>query len=195
VYMPLASMVPSVVFPPATPLMDQLTAGLEPSPVFAVNCCCVTPGMTAPDGVTVNAVSPAPPAPAPGRIALAHPLRNTSGATSITSAERFTASSPVCSQPAGQIPTPAPSIAPDVLWLQRDWVAREYGARSFDTTGRAARFGATVLLSCKAGSYFYICLVCSLAKACTVSVSIKRRGQFEIEKRSCCFARRPRAAL
>ena len=60
VYIPFASMVPMVAFPPAIPLIDQFTAGFDPSPVFAVNCCCATPGMVAPDGVTVNAVSPGP---------------------------------------------------------------------------------------------------------------------------------------
>jgi hypothetical protein len=94
VYIPLASMVPNVAFPPAIPLIDQFTAGFEPSPVFAVNCCCATPGMVATDGVTVNAVSPGPlPAPgSPGRIAWAHPPSNTASAASITSAERFTVS-------------------------------------------------------------------------------------------------------
>ena len=96
VYIPLASMVPSVAFPPATPLIDQFTAGLDPSPVFAVNCCCATPGMDAPDGETVNAVSPGPPAAPgpPGRIAWAHPPSKTTSAVSITSAERFTAIPP-----------------------------------------------------------------------------------------------------
>ena len=47
VYIPLASMVPRVAFPPAIPLIDQFTAGFDPSPVFAVNCCCATPGMDA----------------------------------------------------------------------------------------------------------------------------------------------------
>jgi hypothetical protein len=94
VYIPLLPMVPKVAFPPAIPLIDQLTAGFDPSPVFALNCCCVTPGMDAPDGVTVNAVSPGPPAApgSPGRIAWAHPPSNTTNAVSITSAERFTAS-------------------------------------------------------------------------------------------------------
>src|SRR5579863_1434818 len=45
VYIPVAPMVPKVAFPPATPLIDQFTAGFDPSPVFAVNCCCATPGM------------------------------------------------------------------------------------------------------------------------------------------------------
>jgi hypothetical protein len=91
VYIPLASMVPKVAFPPAIALIDQTTPGLEPSPVFAMNCCCVTPGMDNPDGVTVNAVSPGPPAAPgpPGRIACAHPPSKTTAA-SITSANRFT---------------------------------------------------------------------------------------------------------
>ena len=44
------------------------------------------------DGVTVNAVSPGPPAAPgpPGRIAWAHPPSNTTSAASTTSAERFT---------------------------------------------------------------------------------------------------------
>jgi len=94
VYIPLASMVPRVVFPPAIPLIDQFTDGFEPSPVFAVNCCCATPGMDALDGVTINAVSPGPPgAPGPpGRIAWAHPPSNTTSAANIATAERFTAS-------------------------------------------------------------------------------------------------------
>jgi hypothetical protein len=86
VYIPLASIVPILGFPPAIPLIDQITAGFDPSPVFAVNCCCVTPGMDALGGVTVNAVSPGP----PGRIAWAQPPSNTTNAVSITSAERFT---------------------------------------------------------------------------------------------------------
>src|SRR5579864_2178056 len=65
VYIPLPSMIPMVAFPLAIPLIDQFTAGLDPSPVFAVNCCCATPGTVALDGVTVNAVRPGPP-PAPG---------------------------------------------------------------------------------------------------------------------------------
>jgi hypothetical protein len=94
VYIPVASMVPMLGFPPAIPLIDQITAGLDPSPVFAVNCCCVTPGMDALGGVTVKAVSPGPPAAPepPGRIAWAQPPSNTTNAVSITSAERFTAS-------------------------------------------------------------------------------------------------------
>src|ERR1700688_723256 len=94
VYIPLASIIPKAAFPPAIPLIDQFTAGFDPSPVFAANCCCATPGMNAPDGVTVNAVSPGPlPAPgSPGRIAWAHPPSNTASAANITSAERFTVS-------------------------------------------------------------------------------------------------------
>jgi hypothetical protein len=96
VYMPLAEIVPKVALPPATPLIDQTTDGFEPSPVFAAYCCCVTPGRDMPDGVTVNAVSPGPPAaPGPlGRIAWAQPPNSTAIAASITSAERFTASPP-----------------------------------------------------------------------------------------------------
>src|ERR1700730_2381796 len=45
VYIPLASMVPKAAFPPAIPLIDQFTAGLDPSPVFAANSCCAIPGM------------------------------------------------------------------------------------------------------------------------------------------------------
>src|SRR5580692_2068271 len=58
VYIPLASMVPNVAFPPAVPLIDQFTAGFDPSPVFAANCCCAAPGIDVPDGETVNAVCP-----------------------------------------------------------------------------------------------------------------------------------------
>jgi len=65
VYIPLASKIPRVAFPPVMPLTDQLTEGVEPSPVFALNCCLVTPAMAAPEGVMVNAVRPGPP-PAPG---------------------------------------------------------------------------------------------------------------------------------
>ena len=94
-YMPLASIVPSIALPPAIPLTDQFTAGLDPSPVFAVNCCCVAPGMAAPDGVTVNAVNTGPPAPPePGRIASAHPPSNATSAINSTSAERFTTPPP-----------------------------------------------------------------------------------------------------
>src|ERR1700674_5519162 len=94
VYIPLASMVPKVAFPPAIPLIDQFTAGFDPSPVFAMNCCCATPGMDALDGDTVNAASHGPPAAPgpPGRIAWAHPASDTTSAANITSAERFTAS-------------------------------------------------------------------------------------------------------
>jgi hypothetical protein len=93
VYIPLASIVPRVAFPPKIPLTDQFTAGVDPSPVFAENFCCATPGMDVPDGVTVNAVSPGPPpVPGPpGRIAWAHPPSNTASTPSNTSAERFTA--------------------------------------------------------------------------------------------------------
>src|SRR5271154_4316778 len=90
VYKPLASIVPSVAFPPATPLTDQFTAGWDPSPVFAANCCWVAPAMAAPEGVMVNAVRPGPPAPEPGRIASAHPPSTTANAISTISAERFT---------------------------------------------------------------------------------------------------------
>src|SRR5207253_8045746 len=92
VYIPLASTVPKVAFPPAIPLIDQFTAGLDPSPVFAVYWRCATPGMDVSDGVTVTAVSPGPPAAPgpPGRIAWAHPPSNTTSAASTTSAERFT---------------------------------------------------------------------------------------------------------
>jgi hypothetical protein len=115
VYIPLASMVPKAAFPPAIPLIDQFTAGFDPSPVFAVNCCCATPGMDAPDGDTVNAVSPGPPAAPgpPGRIAWAHPPSNTTAA-SITNAKRFTASPPSLTNPNGCTPTPAPLIASGV---------------------------------------------------------------------------------
>ncbi len=94
VYIPFAAIVPMLAFPPAIPLIDQITAGFDPSPVFAVNCYCVTPGIDALGGVTVNAVSPGPPAaPGPlGRIAWAQPPSKTTNADSITSAERFTAS-------------------------------------------------------------------------------------------------------
>src|SRR5271163_5179457 len=77
VYMPLESMVPSIAFPPTTPLTDQLTAGRDPSPVFAANCCCVAPAIAAPEGVMVNAVRPGPPRPQPGRNASAHPPSTT----------------------------------------------------------------------------------------------------------------------
>ncbi len=92
VYIPLALMVPNVALPPAIPLIDQFTAGLDPSPDFAVYCCCVTPGMDVPDGDTVKAVSPGPPAaPGPlGRIAWAQPPSNDTNAASVISAERFT---------------------------------------------------------------------------------------------------------
>jgi hypothetical protein len=94
VYIPFAAMVPMLAFPPAIPLIDQSTDGFDPSPVFAVNCCCVTPGMVALGGVTVNAVNPGPPAvPGPlGRIAWAQPPSSNTNADSITSAECFTAS-------------------------------------------------------------------------------------------------------
>jgi hypothetical protein len=94
VYIPLEIIVPILAFPPAIPLIDHITAGFDPSPVFAVNCCCVTPGIVELGGVTVNAVNPGPPAaPGPlGKIAWAQPPSTTTNAVSITSAERFTAS-------------------------------------------------------------------------------------------------------
>src|SRR5579862_40558 len=96
VYIPFAPMVPRVAFPPAIPLIDQFTAGFDPSPVFAVNCCRATPGIDVPEGVTVSAVSPGPPAGpgSLGRIAWAQPPSNTTSAASNTSAERFTAFPP-----------------------------------------------------------------------------------------------------
>src|SRR5437879_13739382 len=65
------------------------------------------------DGVTVNAVSPGPPAAPgpPGRIAWAHPPSNTTSAASTTSAETLHHSSPFTSRPAGRTATPASSIA------------------------------------------------------------------------------------
>src|SRR5579872_971166 len=145
VYIPLASIVPSVAFPPAIPLIDQLTAGFEPSPVFAVNFCCATPGMAALDGVTVNAVSPGPPpAPgSPGRIAWAHPLSNTA-ATRITSAKCLTI-------PPSEFPivgsTPHAHQSRGAFQIAVYLVEEEYKTRNTDTTGLRGRFGATVLAS------------------------------------------------
>ena len=75
-------------------VMSEIDWQSDPSPVFAVNCCCVIPGMDIPVGDMVNAVSPGPPAaPGPlGRIAWAQPLSNTTTAVSINSTERFTVS-------------------------------------------------------------------------------------------------------
>src|SRR5207244_11804486 len=69
-----------------------LPAVLDRAPFFTWYVRCATPGMDVSDGVTVNAVSPGPPAAPgpPGRIAWAHPPSNTTSAASTTSAERFT---------------------------------------------------------------------------------------------------------
>src|SRR5271168_383140 len=89
-YNPLASIVPSTAFPPATPFTDQFTLGFDPSPDFALYCWCAVPAMVAPIGVTVNAVDPGPSAPPPGRIASAHPPSNTANPVTNTSKQPFT---------------------------------------------------------------------------------------------------------
>ena len=54
VNMPVASIVPVVAFPPATPFTNQARFGREPSFAFAVNCCVVSPGSVAEAGVTIT---------------------------------------------------------------------------------------------------------------------------------------------
>jgi hypothetical protein len=161
-YIPFAAMVPNVAFPPAIPLTDQFTAGFEPSPVFAVNCCCATPGMEALDGVTVNAVSPGPPAApvSPGKIAWAQPPSNTASTANITSTERFKVFPP-------SIPTLL-AARPHLLRQSRrafqiatGLMLEGYGNRSIGSTGHMARFGATVPLFQQWSNCRF---VCSLAK-------------------------------
>ena len=84
-------MVPTIVFPPATPLTVQASVGREPSLVFAVNCCVVRPGRVALGGVTMTEKPCEPP---PGIIASAHPPRKTTKIDSRINAERFTAALP-----------------------------------------------------------------------------------------------------
>ena len=60
-YCPVALMMPVAAEPPATPLTDQVSAGVEPSLVVAVNCCEAVPRMVIFDGETVNVKPETPP--------------------------------------------------------------------------------------------------------------------------------------
>src|SRR5271168_879910 len=97
--------IPFAAVPPATPFTDQVTAGEEPSPACAVNCCVASPAIAAPCGLMVSCVcggggvpldtSPVQPPETSARIPMSERLM------------RFTASPPLlirATAPAGCMP-------------------------------------------------------------------------------------------